>query len=597
MSQIIQLLPEHVANQIAAGEVVQRPASAVKELLENSIDSGADAIQLIIKDGGRTLIQVIDNGCGMSDFDARLSFSRHATSKIRNAEDLWQIRTMGFRGEAMASIAAVAQVEMKTRLTGEELGTHVEIEGSEIKTLEPCACAEGTSIAIKNLFFNIPARRNFLKSNPVETRHIIDEFQRAALAFPEISFSMINNSQEVYKLPAANFKQRIVGLFGSSMNQKLLSVSEETSVINITGFIGKPESARKTRGEQFFFINNRFIKNPYLNHAVTSAFQDLISSDHHPVYYIRFDIDPSKIDVNIHPTKTEIKFDDERSVYAILKSAVRKSIASFSLSPTFDFDNEQAFDIPLPGRSEIKSPEIKVNPDYNPFKTGNLAYQSKPQDEIGRLSKARWEDVAGNPQIETTQFIQKEAEKSAPWLLHSKYICSQIKSGLMMIDFQRAVERVTYDHFIAHQKDDQEIPSQQLLFPIQKEFNASDFNLIQSLNDELKHIGFEISSLGQRTIAIHGVPTSIQELDISAVIDLLLEDFKNTEQKVSLNSKEGIAKNLAKQAARQTQVSGSPEVLKQIIDQLFACSNPNYSPSGKAIISILSLEELGMRFG
>lgn len=597
MSQIIQLLPEHVANQIAAGEVVQRPASAVKELLENSIDSGADAIQLIIKDGGRTLIQVIDNGCGMSDFDARLSFSRHATSKIRNAEDLWQIRTMGFRGEAMASIAAVAQVEMKTRLTGEELGTHVEIEGSEIKTLEPCACAEGTSIAIKNLFFNIPARRNFLKSNPVETRHIIDEFQRAALAFPEISFSMINNSQEVYKLPAANFKQRIVGLFGSSMNQKLLSVAEETSVINITGFIGKPESARKTRGEQFFFINNRFIKNPYLNHAITSAFQDLISSDHYPVYYIRFDINPSKIDVNIHPTKTEIKFDDERSVYAILKSAVRKSIASFSLSPTLDFDHEQAFDIPLPGRSEIKSPEIKVNPDYNPFKTADSAYQRKPQDEIGRLSKARWEDVAGSPQIETTQFIQKEAEKSAPWLLHSKYICSQIKSGLMMIDFQRAVERVTYDHFLAHQDDNQEVPSQQLLFPIQKEFNASDFSLIESLYDELKHIGFEISSLGQRTIAIQGVPTSIQELDISAVIDLLLEDFKNTEQKVSLNSKEGIAKNLAKQAARQTRVSGSPEVLKQIIDQLFACSNPNYSPSGKAIISILSLEELMMRFG
>lgn len=597
MSQIIQLLPEHVANQIAAGEVVQRPASAVKELLENSIDSGADAIQLIIKDGGRTLIQVIDNGCGMSDFDARLSFSRHATSKIRNAEDLWQIRTMGFRGEAMASIAAVAQVEMKTRLTGEELGTHVEIEGSEIKTLEPCACAEGTSIAIKNLFFNIPARRNFLKSNPVETRHIIDEFQRAALAFPEISFSMINNSQEVYKLPAANFKQRIVGLFGSSMNQKLLSVAEETSVINITGFIGKPESARKTRGEQFFFINNRFIKNPYLNHAITSAFQDLISSDHYPVYYIRFDINPSKIDVNIHPTKTEIKFDDERSVYAILKSAVRKSIASFSLSPTLDFDHEQAFDIPLPGRSEIKSPEIKVNPDYNPFKTADSAYQRKPQDEIGRLSKARWEDVAGSPQIETTQFIQKEAEKSAPWLLHSKYICSQIKSGLMMIDFQRAVERVTYDHFLAHQDDNQEVPSQQLLFPIQKEFNASDFSLIESLYDELKHIGFEINSLGQRTIAIQGVPTSIQELDISAVIDLLLEDFKNTEQKVSLNSKEGIAKNLAKQAARQTRVSGSPEVLKQIIDQLFACSNPNYSPSGKAIISILSLEELMMRFG
>jgi DNA mismatch repair protein MutL len=596
MSQIIQLLPEHVANQIAAGEVVQRPSSAVKELMENAVDAGSDSIQLIIKDGGRSLIQVIDNGCGMNDFDARLCFARHATSKIREANDLWEIRTMGFRGEAMASIAAIAQIEMKTRLKGEELGTLVEIEGSEVKLLEPCACAEGTSISVKNLFFNVPARRNFLKSNPVETRHIIDEFQRIALAFPEISFSMINNGQEVYRLPAANFKQRIVGLFGATMNQKLLTVTEDTTVIRISGFIGKPEAARKTRGEQFFFINNRFIKNSYLNHAVSSAFQDLISLDNFPVYFIRFEIDPSKIDVNIHPTKTEIKFEDERSVYAILKSAVRKAIASFSLSPTLDFDHEQAFDIPLPGGREIKSPEIKVNPEYNPFNTSQPAYQRKPMDEIGRLSQARWEDLAGNPQVETTQFIQKEAEKTSPWLLHSKYICCQIKSGLMIIDSQRAIERISFENFIGGNQETHHNPSQQLLFPIQKEFNAADFTLISSLFEELLQLGFDISPFGSRSIAIQGVPASIQDLDVSTVLDKILEEFKNTEQQIRLNIREELAKSLAKQAARYSKPPGSPEKMTSIIDTLFACSNPNYTPTGKAIIHSISLDELAARF-
>ncbi|MEX1187979.1 MAG: DNA mismatch repair endonuclease MutL [Bacteroidia bacterium] len=593
MSQIIQLLPEHVANQIAAGEVVQRPSSAVKELMENAVDAGADTIQLIIKDGGRSLIQVIDNGCGMSDFDARLCFARHATSKIRQADDLWQIRTMGFRGEAMASIAAIAQIEMQTRLKGEELGTLVQIEGSDVKSLEPCACAEGTSISIKNLFFNVPARRNFLKSNPVETRHIIDEFQRVAMAFPEISFSMINNGQEVYRLPSANFKQRIVGLFGATMNQKLLPLNEDTSVIRISGFIGKPEAARKTRGEQFFFINNRFIKNSYLNHAISSAFQDLITSDNYPVYFIRFEIDPRKIDVNIHPTKTEIKFEDERSVYAILKSTVRKSIASFSLSPTLDFEYEQAFDIPLPGGREIKSPDVKVNPEYNPFNTGQPVYQRKQLDEIGRMSQARWDELAGPSPKQSNQII--EAERAQPWMLHGKYICCQIKSGLMLIDFQRAIERVTFENFLETEKEHHS-SSQQLLFPVQKEFNASDYALIDGLIDDLKLLGFDLGQFGNRSIAIQGVPPVIQNMDVSSVLDKLLEEFKNSDQQVQLSKKEEIAKHLAKQAARHAELPGSPEKMMSIVDKLFACSNPNYTPSGKAIINTMSLDELASRF-
>jgi DNA mismatch repair protein MutL len=597
MAQIIKLLPEHVANQIAAGEVIQRPASAVKELMENAVDAGATHIQLIIRDGGRALVQVIDNGSGMNDLDARLAFARHATSKIKDAEDLWAVTTMGFRGEAMASIAAVSQVEMRTKLKDEELGTFLEIEGSEVKRLEACACPDGTSISVKNLYFNVPARRNFLKSNSVETRHIMDEFQRIALAFPEISFGMLNNGQEVYRLPSGNFKQRIVGLFGSTWNQRLISVKEDTSVVNVTGFIGKPDTARKSRGEQFFFINNRFVKSSYLNHAIAAAFHDLIPSDTYPVYFIRFETDPKTIDINIHPTKTEVKFEDERSVYAILRSAIRRAIGAFSLSPTLNFETEQAFDIPLPGGREIKAPVIQVNPDYNPFSNPRPA-PVQAIDQIRKLSQARWEDLAGpaSTNFPEPKSISETFEKSNPSLLHGKYICTQTRSGMMLIDRVRALERITFEHLMSAISEHHRVPSQQLLFPIQKEFNASDFELVISLTEELRALGFDFALFGKRSIAINGVPADIQDLDISNVVDELLEQFKSSQQDIRLNRSEQLAKAIARQSARFAPSQISSEQMMAMIDKLFACSNPNYSPSGGTIISLMTLDEIATRF-
>jgi len=597
MEPLIQLLPEHVANQIAAGEVIQRPGSAVKELLENAVDAGADSIQLIIKDGGRTLIRVIDNGCGMNEFDARLCFARHATSKIRKADDLWAIRTMGFRGEAMASIAAVAQVEMLTRVKNEELGTRILIEGSEVKNLEACACPEGTSISIKNLFFNVPARRNFLKSNPVETRHIIDEFQRVALAFPSIAFSMSNNGQEVYRLPAGNFKQRIVGLFGNNWNEKLLPVSEETSVIRINGYIGKPEAARKSRGEQFFFINNRFVKSSYFNHAVSAAFQDLISSDSFPVYFIRFDIDPSHIDVNIHPTKTEVKFEDERSVYAILKSSIRKAIASFSLSPTLDFDTEAAFNIPLPGRQAIKAPEIIVNPDYNPFKPEYKQPANAYADSaLSRINKARWEDLDHRSLQQGQAFPEKETESTPAVQLHGRYICKQVKSGMMLIDQKRAHERIIYDNLIDSFTNKKHRASQQLLFPIQQEFQPGDFALLSSLIEELQELGFEMNEFGPNTMAIYGIPAALGEADPGSLLEELLEQFRMDEQSPDIKAHEKMAMSLAKYSSRFALKSMSPEKLIATIEKLFSSSNPNYTPGGKSIVQMITMEEIHQKF-
>jgi DNA mismatch repair protein MutL len=602
MADIIQLLPEHVANQIAAGEVIQRPASAVKELLENAVDSGARNIQLIIKDGGRTLIQVIDNGCGMSEPDSRMAFARHATSKIRQADDLWAIRTMGFRGEAMASIAAVAQVEMKTRLTGEELGTLLEIEGSEVKRQEATACTEGTSIAIKNLFFNVPARRNFLKSNPVETKHILDEFQRVALAFPDIAFSLINNNQEVYRLMPGTFKQRIVGLFGQAWNERLVAVKEETTVVSITGFIGKPDSARKTRGEQFFFINNRYIKNSYLNHAVQGAFQGLIAGDSFPVYFLRFEVDPKTIDINIHPTKTEIKFEDDRSVYAILRSAVRKAIGAFSLSPTFDFEVEQAFEIPLAHNREIKPPEIQVNPAYNPFSNPRPAPVEK-QDQLRKLSQARWEDLAGPPSelIVPPKNIPAQPaetpERTQPWQLHGKYICTQVRSGMMLIDQAGAQERIHFERLLKQKAaSGHHGQSQTLLFPVVKEFSAPDYELIRALDSELRALGFDFDVFGKTAIVINGVPPEVQELDIKILFDQLLEQFKRTQQDIRLTRSEQLARTLAQNAARAAAGQMSPERMLVLIDQLFACETPAYTPGGKSIISIIPLGDLDARF-
>src|ERR1700749_4726625 len=464
MPDIIQLLPDAVANQIAAGEVVKRPASAVKELVENALDSGADRIQLILKDGGKALIQVIDNGCGMSGTDARMSFERHATSKIRKAEDLFAIRTMGFRGEGLASIAASAQVELKTRRHEDELGSCIIIEGSEVLSQQACSAPVGTSICVKNLFFNTPARRNFLKSNPVEMRHIIDEFQRIALANPQVFFTLHHDGQEVYHLPASMLKQRIVHLFGNNYNQRLVPVEEDTTIIKLHGYVGKPEFARKTRGEQFFFVNNRYIRDAYLNHAVLTAFEELLPDEAYPLYVLFIEIDPSKIDINVHPTKTEIKYQDEKAIYAIIRSAVKRALGKYNITPTLDFDQENSIGHLITAKplEQIVQPTIAFNPDFNPFATEVKKADREPSfrhsagehqstpipqnwDTLYEISK-REEQAQQEIHTESTISVQEqEVSKSSErqlFQIHGKYILSQIKSGFMLINQQSAHERI-----------------------------------------------------------------------------------------------------------------------------------------------------------
>ncbi|MGZ3874373.1 MAG: DNA mismatch repair endonuclease MutL, partial [Mucilaginibacter sp.] len=512
MSDIIQLLPDAVANQIAAGEVVQRPASAVKELIENAIDAGADKIQLIIKDAGKSLIQVIDNGCGMSVTDARMCFERHATSKIRKAEDLFAIRTMGFRGEAMASIAAIAQVELKTRRHEDELGTCILIEGSEVISQEACSANPGTSICIKNLFYNTPARRNFLKSNAVEMRYIIDELQRIALANPSVFFTLHHNGQEVYHLPGVPLKQRIIHLFGNNYNERLVPVEEDTNVVKLHGFVGKPEFARRTRGEQFFFVNNRFIKDAYLNHAVLMAFKELLPEDTYPLYVLFIEIDPAKIDINVHPTKTEIKYQDEQTIYAIIRSAVKRSLGRYNITPSLDFDQENSIEhlVTLKPLEEIVAPTITFNPDFNPFNTDNGTdreapslrsngdYRSSPipknWDTLYEISK---KDTAvqhrmheGSSAAAEDQELNKTSERQL-FQIQNRFILSQIKSGFMLISQQAAHERILYERFLQQLQNHSGI-SQQSLFPQSVTLNSSDFELLKELLPDIRALGFDI---------------------------------------------------------------------------------------------------------
>ena len=588
MSGIIQLLSDHVANQIAAGEVVQRPASAVKELLENAVDSGARSIQLLVKDGGRTLIQVIDNGSGMDAFDARLCFSRHATSKLKQADDLWNIRTMGFRGEALASIAAVAQVEMLTRLKEHETGTRIQIESTEIIGQEEAACAVGTSISVRNLFYNVPARRNFLKSNTVETRHIYEEFYRVALSFPDRAFSLVNQGEEVHRLMAGSFKQRIAGIFGNSINEKLIQVREENTPVKITGFIGKPENARKTRGEQYFFINNRFVKHPYLHHAVQSAFQDIIANGEFPVYFICFEVDPASIDVNIHPTKTEIKFEDERTAYGILRSAIRKALGAYSLSPSLDFEAEMQY-VPLPNSgTEIKAPEIKVNPDYNPFTT-----QGSTKQDNNRLSAIRWEELTQSSVPVQTQLLPSEsenAERSMPWLLHGTFICTQVKSGMMLIDLLGARERILYERFLSRKQS--EGASQMLLFPVIMELSTHDFQVYTELAPDLQLLGFDCEEFGSNTLKINAVPAEALNANAQKTIEELLEAYKNEH---TTTGGETLARTLARIGARGAEKPGPTQMLV-LIDKLFSCENPGFTPFGKPITTVMPIDEIAGRF-
>ncbi len=613
MSDIIQLLPDSVANQIAAGEVVQRPASAVKELMENALDAGSTNIKLIVKDAGKTLIQVIDNGCGMSETDARMSFERHATSKIRKADDLFAIRTMGFRGEALASIAAIAQVELKTKRTGDEIGVKIDIEGSEVKSQEACNCPQGTSISIKNLFYNVPARRNFLKNDTVELRHIIEEFQRVAIPNPEIAFSLHHNTTEIFHLEGGQLKQRLMAIFGSSYNTRLIPVEENTGIVKIKGFVIKPEFAKKTRGEQFFFLNKRFIKSPYLHHAVQSAFEEVLPKDSFASYFLMLDVDPKTIDINIHPTKTEVKFEDEKAIYAYLRSAIKKSLGQFNIAPSLDFDQEAyLYNMPLkPIDGVFKQPTITVDPNFNPF-TSEGATRNKPS-ERELSNRNNWEkmysrntDIQPELEIKQEEDTQHtidtdwdnelhESNKKATYQLHNKYILSHIKTGFMIIDQQGAHERVLYervlDTFEKHKS-----ATQQELFPKTMELNATDFSLIQELLPELKAIGFDISEFGKQTFIVNGVPADTANFDSVKLLEGLIENYKLNFQELRSNKRENLARSMARNMAIKSGKLLTQEEMNNLIDELFACKMPYSTPNGKPTISTISTDELDKRF-
>lgn len=626
MGNVINLLPDAVANQIAAGEVIQRPASVVKELMENSIDSGADKIQLIIKDAGRALIQVIDNGCGMTEQDARMSFERHATSKINTASDLFALCTKGFRGEALASICAVAHVELKTRRQKDELGFHLVNEGSKITIQEPTSTPAGTSFSVKNIFFNIPARRKFLKSNSVETRHIIDEFQRVALIHPEICFEFINNDQEVYHLEAGTFRQRIVSVFGKNYNERLVPISEDTDIVKISGFIGKPEFSKKTRGEQFFFVNNRFIKNNYLNHAVAQAMDDLLPHNGYPSYFIRLDIDPTEIDINIHPTKTEVKFGDEKSIYAILRAATKRSLSQYSVAPTLDFNQEMSFDTSSLKKGEILGPpEIKVNPSFNPFDDSSVEAkkQTSSWSNGSSLNKSsskgnfEWNNIyENNDELKNESFEDlfkeiefEEEEDNQPQLIEDKgnnigfikqiykqFILTTHNGVLIFIDQKRAHERILFEYFIGALAN-QNINSQQLLFPESISLQVADAELLKGILPELQQMGIDINQFGNNDFVVNGLPADLAELNATQLIEQLLEQFKLNVDEVKIDKRKALAKNLSRNIAIKTGQKLEMEEMKSLVDQLFQCESPLISPSGKPTFFNFTPEELNNKLG
>lgn len=620
-ADIISVLPDSVANQIAAGEVIQRPASAVKELMENSIDAGADFVRLIVKDAGRTLIQVVDNGKGMTSSDARLCFERHATSKIRQADDLWNLHTMGFRGEALASIAAVAQVELKTRRDEDAMGTLIHVENSEVKSQEPCAAPKGTSISMKNLFFNVPARRNFLKSDSVEFRHILEEFERVAFANPSIGFSLWHNGNEMYRLEAGTsdeeriaLRQRILALYGMPYNQRLVPVEEDAGIVKISGFVVKPEFTRKTRGEQFFFLNKRFIRNTYLHHAVQTAFDQLLPQGHFPGYFIFLDVDPKTIDVNIHPTKTEVKFEDERSIYAVLRSTVKKSLGQYNIAPTLDFEQEMSMEIPLPGKEMPRMPEIKVNPAFNPFEndSNKPASYNAPHhggQARGKSNLQNWEvmfnqhmqkpqhaaDVLPDvqPLIEETK--SKLVSEGASFMqLHERYILSPLKNGLLVIDQQRAHERVLYERYILAIAR-QHVQVQQKLFPENVTFSPAMSHIAETQITTLQSIGFDIHPFGNHTFVIHGVPAGTEDYDAQKLLEEVLETFRENEQQFHLKPLENIARSLAKRAAIKPGKSLDTREMQALVDELFGCEQSSFAPDGKPVFINFPIDEIDKR--
>ncbi|WP_338359495.1 DNA mismatch repair endonuclease MutL [Yeosuana marina] len=614
MADIIQLLPDHVANQIAAGEVVQRPSSVVKELLENAIDADATVIKLIIKDAGKTLVQVIDNGKGMSATDARLSFERHATSKIKTADDLFDLHTKGFRGEALASIAAIAHVELKTKQAEEEIGSSIVIEGSNIVSQEVVVTPKGTSLSVKNLFYNIPARRNFLKSNTVELRHVIDEFHRVALAHPNISFALYNNGSETFNLPVSNYRQRIVNIFGNKTNEKLVPVNEETEVLEISGFVGKPEFAKKTRGEQYFFVNNRFIKSAYLNHAVSSAFDGLLKNGTHASYFLYLTVNPQTIDINIHPTKTEIKFDDEHTLYALLRSAVKHSLGQFNIAPVLDFDHDPNLDTPYNyNRSTNNEPKIEVDRSFNPFqedKSSNrkpISYKKEVTaswdslyvglESKGTKTQHDFSEVHFESENNTESLFEdsKLDTNATTYQIHNKYIVSAIKSGMLVIDQHRAHQRVLYEDFLENLTV-KGASSQQLLFPLQLHFSTQELEILTELKEDLEHTGFIFSNVTKEFVEITGVPVSIPESEVSIILEQLISDVENEVPDSNFSITDLLAKSLAKSLAIKTGQPLKKNEQEHLVNSLFACKEPNTSPTNRTTFVTMSVDELDKKF-
>jgi DNA mismatch repair protein MutL len=613
MADIIQLLPDSIANQIAAGEVIQRPASVVKELLENAVDAGSTSIQLIVKDAGRTLIQVVDDGRGMSVTDARMCFERHATSKIRDIHDIFSIYTMGFRGEAMASIAAVAQVELKSRQESDKVGTSIRIEGSRIISQEPCTHHAGSTIIVKNLFFNVPARRNFLKSNQVELKHVMDEFIRIALAHPHLGFSLHHNGSELFHLKQGNLRQRILGLFGKNLNEQLVPVDEATDYVSVSGFIGKPDISRKTRGEQFFFVNNRFIKSPFLNYAVAKAYEALIPDKAFPFYVLFIQISPAAIDVNVHPTKQEIKFEDEKSIFMIIQAAVKHGLAQYSVTPTLDFDKEASLE-QLPSFNQVRpvaderimgkfSGGHRFEParsaeSYRPGTSGNdwksiIPPSAAAANDIITLRSRMDSEELPNPH--PSLFDDAEKMPFEPVQLHQRFIMTQIKSGFVLIDQQLASERIRYEMYL-NMLDQSQSATQQSLFPKTLNFSPQDSFLMQEIMPELRSLGFDIQPFGQNTFVVHGMPADHTEENEQSLIEGLLERYKSSFGGESLTRKERLAQSLARQTAIKKGQRLEPKEMKSVIEELFVCKEPNVTPGGKATFITIHLQDIEQRF-
>ena len=600
LANIIHVLPDNIANQIAAGEVIQRPASAVKELMENAVDAGASSIQLIVSDAGKALIQVIDNGKGMSPSDAALAFQRHATSKIKAIEDLFAIKTMGFRGEALASIAAVAQVNIKTRRAEDELGTAVDIENSAVQKQEACSCPVGTNISMKNLFFNVPARRNFLKSNAAELKHIIDEFIRVAMAYPDRLFTLTSNGQEVFHLAPGNIKQRIVQILGNTYTSKLVSVTEHTDYMNIYGFIGKPETARKTRGDQYFFVNNRFIKSAYLNHAVNAAYADLIPKDSFPGYVLFIDLDPSQVDINVHPTKQEIKFEDEKIMYAFVGAAVKHALAQFSVAPSLDFSlnaDIQSLDaVNKPFTSEKK----EATASSSLYQTFTQKHQAHFIERENKGNLGHWKDFYEMPSKGETLTPKKpslEILADTPFIqIHKTYIIASTNHGFVLIHQQLAHERVVYDKLVIAAQTAQ-VPTQKNLFPVTLSLGASDTAILSELLPDLQQIGYQVEPFGNNSFVIQGIPADVEPGNEKNAIELLIEQYKHYSSEINFSRREKIIRCMARQQAIKTGQTLAQKEMQVLIESLFACTTPGVTPSGSPTYIEYKEEYLDQLFG